>query len=267
MDTRKGVAAVTETEWVTGTELDPMLRWLCGSARGNWWSSLFGGTSHRESTPFPKPSDRKLILFACACCIPLWDLLVHLGSRQAVETAERFADGEASKEELAKARTAAASALSSFADTSLPSAIMPTMVTDRAMTWAGQAAVDLTSSSPATAIASQVAHDVARTAEEVAAWDTAWAARIWNRAPFLREIFGKPFRPTAINPAWLHWHDNLIPQMAQNMYEESTFVDLPILSDALIDAGCANQDIIDHCRSKEPHVRGCWVVDLLLGKS
>ena len=82
----------------------------------------------------------------------------------------------------------------------------------------------------------------------------------------LRDIFGNPFRPAAINPAWLTWNQGTVVQIAQYIYEERKFEDLPILSDALIDAGCDNPDIIAHCRSTGPHVRGCWVLDLLLGK-
>jgi hypothetical protein len=54
--------------------------------------------------------------------------------------------------------------------------------------------------------------------------------------------------------------------LARGIYEDRAFDRMPILADALQDAGCDNEDILDHCRGPEPHVRGCWVVDLLLGK-
>jgi len=57
-----------------------------------------------------------------------------------------------------------------------------------------------------------------------------------------------------------------VPRIAQNIYEGRRFEDVPILHDALLDAGCDNLDILDHLRSPSPHVRGCWVLDLLLGK-
>ena len=83
----------------------------------------------------------------------------------------------------------------------------------------------------------------------------------------IRDIFGNPYRPPpAIDPAWLAWNDGTIPNMARTMYARKRFRDLPILGDALEEAGCADEALLAHCRGKGPHVRGCWVVDLLLGK-
>jgi hypothetical protein len=69
-----------------------------------------------------------------------------------------------------------------------------------------------------------------------------------------------------ITPAWAAWNDGTIPKLAQAIYEERAFDRLPILADALEEAGCDNADILAHCRQPGPHVRGCWVVDLLVGK-
>ncbi len=82
----------------------------------------------------------------------------------------------------------------------------------------------------------------------------------------IRDIFGNPFRPAILDTAWLRWRDGFIPQLAQSIYDERRFADLPILGDALEDAGCTNMDILDHCHRPAEHVRGCWVIDLLLGK-
>jgi biotin carboxyl carrier protein len=79
----------------------------------------------------------------------------------------------------------------------------------------------------------------------------------------LRDIFGNPFRPVAIDPRWL---TSTVVDLAGGIYEERAFERMPILADALMDAGCDNEEIIAHCRGDGPHVRGCWVVDLLLGK-
>ena len=70
----------------------------------------------------------------------------------------------------------------------------------------------------------------------------------------------------AVSRSWLQWNDGTIPKIAQTIYDHRTFADLPILADALEEAGCDNADILTHCRSSGEHVRGCWVVDLLLGK-
>ena len=82
-----------------------------------------------------------------------------------------------------------------------------------------------------------------------------------------RDIFGNPFHPATIAPGWLAWNDGAIRKMAQLVYDERTFDRLPLLADALEDAGCTDAAILGHCRGGGEHVRGCWVVDLLLGKS
>jgi hypothetical protein len=83
----------------------------------------------------------------------------------------------------------------------------------------------------------------------------------------LRDIFGNPFRPVAVAPAWLTWNNATVPAIARHVYEDRAFHDLPILADALEDAGCTDADLLAHCRGPGPHVRGCWAVDLLLGKT
>jgi hypothetical protein len=80
----------------------------------------------------------------------------------------------------------------------------------------------------------------------------------------LNDVIGNPFRPVACNPAWL---TPTVLALAQGIYDDRAFDRLPILADALQDAGCGSPDILDHCRGDSPHIRGCWVVDLLLGKS
>jgi hypothetical protein len=99
---------------------------------------------------------------------------------------------------------------------------------------------------------------------------TAWHWGKWlteqHQPSYIRDIFGSPFRSIQINPAWLNWNDGKVRITAQSIYDERAFDRLPILADALLDAGCDIADILNHCRSAGPHVRGCWVVDLLLGK-
>jgi hypothetical protein len=80
----------------------------------------------------------------------------------------------------------------------------------------------------------------------------------------LHDVFGNPFRPVAFEPAWRTANAVAI---ARQMYESREFAAMPILADALEDAGCENGDVLGHCRDAEQvHVRGCWVVDLVLGK-
>jgi hypothetical protein len=89
----------------------------------------------------------------------------------------------------------------------------------------------------------------------------------------VRCVFGNPFRPVPIDPHWLKWNGGTIPKLAQEIYDERHLPEgtldnnrLAVLADALEETGCADTDILDHCRKPGTHVRGCWVVDLLLGK-
>ena len=87
------------------------------------------------------------------------------------------------------------------------------------------------------------------------------------QAILFRCILGNPFHPvSAIFPAVLAWHDRTAPRIAQSIYDDRAFDRLPILHDALLDAGCDDEAILSHCRSEGPHVRGCWVLDLILAK-
>ena len=83
------------------------------------------------------------------------------------------------------------------------------------------------------------------------------------QSALLRCIFGNPFRPISLAP---QWRTSTVLALACGIYDERAFDRLPILADALQDAGCENADILDHCRGPGPHARGCWVVDLVLGK-
>jgi hypothetical protein len=112
------------------------------------------------------------------------------------------------------------------------------------------------------------ARQTALAAAELAGWHTAdvWRTRAEHKlqAMRLRDIFGNPFRPGTVDPAWL---TSTVVALARSVYDERAFDGLPILADALQDAGCDSADVLDHCRGPGPHVRGCWVVDLLLGKT
>jgi hypothetical protein len=79
----------------------------------------------------------------------------------------------------------------------------------------------------------------------------------------LRDIFGNPFRPATFSPSW---RTDTAVTIARQMYAARDFSAMPILADALQDAGCDSDDVLDHCRGEGPHVRGCWVCDLVLGR-
>jgi hypothetical protein len=89
-------------------------------------------------------------------------------------------------------------------------------------------------------------------------------------ADFVREIMGNPFRPVTLDPAW---QTSTVVALARAAYDNRSVpagtlepARLGVLADALEEAGCDNNDILNHCRKPGVHVPGCWVVDLLLGK-
>jgi hypothetical protein len=207
-----------------------------------------------------KVSERKLRLFACACCRRIWHLLTHEPSRQAVEVAERYADGAAGEEELSKASFGAQTVASDSPEGAAVEAASASvwLNTFSASHYAAFAAA---SRDFRVRIAAHAVRDHfplllgARDAERLA------------HCGVLRDLLGPlPFRPITNDASWLTWHSGLLVSMAQRMYDSRDFSDMPVLADALEESGCQNQDILGHCRSGGEHVRGCWVVDLLLGK-
>jgi hypothetical protein len=92
-----------------------------------------------------------------------------------------------------------------------------------------------------------------------AIWDSIGA----DLCDIARCVFGNPFRPITADPAWL---TSTVKQIAEAIYQDRAFDRLPVLADALEEAGCDRAEILDHCRSGVEHVLGCWIVDLLLGK-
>ena len=186
-------------------------------------------------------SDRKFRLYACADCRRIWPWLEgDADGQKAVEVAERFADGTASELELRSAH-ATPGLLGSYA--------YQTVAPDAASgAWA-----------TASSIADAVGYAVASAEVESATQDVKRA-----QALLVRDIFGNPFRPVTFAP---EWRTDTARALAARMYDARDFSAMPILADALQDAGCDSADILDHCRAPHAtHVRGCWVVDLVLGK-
>jgi len=92
-------------------------------------------------------------------------------------------------------------------------------------------------------------------------WDN--TRRLKRMAEVCRDVFGNPFRPVSFSQ---EWRTETAAGLARQMYRSRKFSALPILADALQDAGCEDEHLLSHCRGPAPHVRGCWVVDLVLGK-
>jgi hypothetical protein len=189
-----------------------------------------------------KASHRKLRLFAVACCwrIAVW--LNDLGKR-AVEVAEQFADGLVSEQACIDCRDAAYD---------------PYAESDLGYQPASSSAV-YSAAGPREQFIDSVVY-VVRSCRLV--FPSGTESEI--QANLLRDIVGNPFRPVTLNPAW---RTSNVTALAQSIYDDRAFDRLPILADALEDAGCDNADILNHCRQPGEHVRGCWVVDLVLGKA
>jgi hypothetical protein len=191
-----------------------------------------------------KAGGRKLRLYFCKSARGVLHLLADARSRQAVEVAESYVDGGVTLGELDAAHTAAC--LAARAITGLPSM-------DEEQVRASAAAWHV-------ALCAQAELDDDWTLGR-GFWEPKEARA--RRCNWLRDIFGNPFRPATFDSGW---RTSDVVALARGMYESRDFSAMPILADALMDAGCDNEDILAHCRSEGPHVRGCWVVDLILGK-
>ncbi|VTS02118.1 Uncharacterized protein OS=uncultured bacterium PE=4 SV=1 [Gemmata massiliana] len=83
----------------------------------------------------------------------------------------------------------------------------------------------------------------------------------------IREVFGNPFHPPVIDPAWLQWNHGAVHHIAERIVASGDFTDLPVLGDALEDAGCGNEELLRHCREPHRHVLGCWALDAVRGRN
>jgi hypothetical protein len=187
-------------------------------------------------------SPRKARLFVVACCRQMESQLADERLRAALGVAERHADGLTQRGELRAAQTqveAALAELQGFDHQRLS-----------AVRWAVARHPRVAEVLKGAMLVKGVIIDLFFS----------------TKAQLLRDLAGDPFGPVAIDTAWLAWHDGVIPRLAQAVYDERAFERLPILADALEEVGCADPTILGHLRGPGPHVRGCWVVDLLLGK-
>lgn len=253
---------MTDEDWQGSGDPDPMLRYLIGTN--------YPRVQAVEAFPDSKASDRKLRLFACACYGRLGHLLPDPRARAAVHVAERFADGEATMEELEQAEAQVRRALDALEGRWRASrgaertALLPTheaLALGSAVLWAeAQKAAWYASSNAYLTFAAIMNPDCA-------SYDSGFlasrAAEERAQVDLLRCIFGNPFRPVAADPRWL---TSKAIDLARAIYDDRAFDRLSDLADALRDAGCDDESILAHCRSERGHARGCWVVDLLLGK-
>jgi hypothetical protein len=208
-------------------------------------------------------SPRKLRLFGCACCHRAWSLL-PAGARRVVQLAELVADGLAGADELQAAVRAVEDArilpvLDAEDDETADGDLTDPYELSR-RPQAGRLSVATTLA--VTAGRSSVCDALNLFASAAGAKDTEERRA---QCHLIRDVFGNPFKPARFDHAWLRWNNAFLPNIARVIYDDYTFGDLPILADALEEAGCDNKDVLQHCRSRKEHVRGCWVIDGLLG--
>ena len=245
---------MTESEWLNSIDPHAMVEFL--------------RVSHG-------PDERRYRLFACACVRRVWPL-AGSDSRDAVCLAEQFADGGATEADLAVALRKAESVTG-------PRARSYAVAVAWAASWTvahsrgpsphvtptpGWLAAYRASGHARDAAVRRAASDAQKSGGQVkAVMREVRDAEQRAQAALLRDVMGNPYRPRPhLDAAWLAWNDGAVAKMANTIYDDRRFTDLPLLADALEEAGCTNQDILGHCRNGGEHVRGCWVVDLLLGR-
>lgn len=216
---------MTEDEWFSCSDPTLMLAFLHGRA-----------------------SDRQLRLFACAACHGVGRFVPVGACRQAVEVSHRFADGDATPDELAGARAAAIAATDGH-----PSPHREAM-------WAACETAH-PSAMRAAKVAAQEAREQVRKANPRAATDEAAA-----QAGYLRDIIGNPFRPARHKQVRALGRRPNVRGAAEELHESAPQEDMRALADLLEELDCTDADVLDHCRSPGPHVAGCWVLSLLLDK-
>jgi hypothetical protein len=246
--------AMTEAEWLAATDPEPMLEAL--QATG-------------------KVSDRKLRLFAAACCRRTWDRFPDPSNRDLVAVLEDHPDGRFEDQDIYEAGRA--------------SSRREYEHRRKRAYWAakylGRGFYKLTAAESAEEVAARVLFvasgepdwspitDVEVEEARRTPLPPAAAAEAAEHAGLLRDVVGNPFRPVAVDPTWLAWQGGTVTSLAQAAYDERRLpsghldtVRLAVLADALEEAGCVEADLLGHLRRPGPHVRGCWPVDLLLAK-
>jgi hypothetical protein len=215
---------------------------------------------------------RKILLYGVACCREHWHLLRHPSSRAAVEWAERYADGMAARDDdYSRLELRSEGAAFHFEAVSQ---------SERVESWAegwdeaaGQDTSRLTGRvrGPQQLSEAELVATAAYLANHLMTLDctnpldlTLSQFRPLHSVRLLREIFGNPFR--AVRVPRSSWSAACVDH-ARQMYDSRDFDAMPILADSLRDCGCEDERILSHCRGAGPHVRGCWVVDLVLGRA
>jgi hypothetical protein len=247
---------VTESEWQSSEDARDMLRCLID----------------QHNCQRRKAGRRRLRLFGCACCRLRWEALSDPRLRAAVEYVERWADGQedvaALEGVLEEARLASVAVGNRWVlSGERPQGSAQAAEAEEQLR-AAEAVLVLVHQRPSQsayadpALRMVVGEGTAGSRQEKAR--RAWRGRLGRLAHLLRDIFGNPFRPVPFESSW---GSGAAAALARTAYESRDFSAMPILGDALEENGCNNPDLLAHCRGSTVfHVRGCWLLDLLLGR-
>ncbi len=226
-----------------------------------------------------RASERKVRLFSAACCRPLVAALDREWCRaELLALAERLADGPATGEDRRIRQAMQADLLEAEeradAGDDEDLELQAESLTAHALRlllskgWSPKGAVGQVAAEALSALAAcgAVPAPAAYPGTFQDAPLVAYRRERVRQCTLLREVFGNPFLPKAFSPLWLAQNDGAAVDLARGIYEGQHSDEMPILADALEDAGCDDTDVLWHCRHGKGHVRGCWVVDAVLGK-
>jgi hypothetical protein len=199
-----------------------------------------------------KASDRKLRLFAAACCRQVRGTQLHSLCSVALNAAERLADDRLQNQHVPRALIRDLQVLAQAPARWGYSYWEPERVAARACQLLVEGEILAAMQRP-----------------QYPDWITVlqWGGVSRGvQTALLRDFFDDLLCPVPLDAVWLAWNDGAVRKLAQAVYDGRRFADLPLLADALEEAGCTEPTLLAHCRESGEHVRGCWAVDLLLGK-
>ncbi len=219
----------TEKRWLTETDPQAMIEFLGDAA-----------------------SDRKLRLFACACCRRAWKFAKNKRLKELLPLLEKIADGQVKDRERARAHNLSDETAHARLDDM-----------QQCLGWEfwGATAKPLDRGDPDFGELAAAAFGYA--AGLGSKFGKAKKAERERQTPVVREFFGNPFKPVGFS---LTWRTDTVLTLAKQMYDSREFSAMPILADALQDAGCDSEDLLNHLRDTSlTHYRGCWALDHVLG--
>lgn len=221
---------MTDHEWDTSNDPLAMIRFVADYERADWLG-------------------RKLRLFAAACCRAVWNQMPDFRSREAVELAESAVAHEIAPCRFASARRSADLVWRrwDYGGYGWPY-------------WRSESTPENESAARAASACVDPVGPIRAATETVTALQSMLSSRY--AADLLREIVGNPFH----GPVGRRWWSSDVRGIARAIEWDRAFERLPILGDALMDAGCENEQVIRHCQSAGPHVLGCWALDFAFGR-